>query len=511
MIKVKKRLSRVLRGAAIHLITQGAIREKMSEEFSEGMNGQSEDFAKLYESFTSGMSESLRLGDRIKGQIISIGKDSVFVDTGTKIDGVVDSVELLDKNGHLPYQVGDTLELYIVSLRGGEIRLSKAVSGAAGIHALYEAYQKGVPVEGKVKGQIKGGFQVDIMHKRAFCPVSQMDLKFVDRPEDHVGKTYHFLITQLEEGGKNIVLSRRELLRREREKEVKKFLEGLEAGADVQGRVTRLAPYGAFVEIFPGVEGMVHISEMSWSRCEKPGDVIQVGDEVLVRVMKVEKGEKPHHARISLSMKQVTGDPWLEMEGKFEVGEKVKGTVVRCTKFGAFVEMAPGIEGLVHISEMSYRKRIIRPEEVVNPGDTVSVVVKELDIPKKRISLSIKDAEGDPWLEVEEKFRVGQPVEGTLEKKEKFGYFIALQPGVTGLLPASKMKAAQKPSVLEKLKAGDMVRVVIEEIHTRERKITLGPADSMEEEDWKAFTKQGAKPSTLLGEKLKKALEEKKE
>jgi small subunit ribosomal protein S1 len=483
----------------------------MSEESSEGMNGQEEDFAKLYESFTSSMGESLRLGDKIKGQIISIGKDSVFVDTGTKIDGVVDSAELLDKQGHLPYQVGDTLELYVVSLRGDEIRLSKAVSGAAGSHALYEAYQKEVPIEGKVKGQVKGGFHVDIMHKRAFCPVSQMDLKFVDRPEEHVGKTYHFLITQFEEGGKNIVLSRRELLRREREKEVNKFLDGLETGADVQGRVTRLAPYGAFVEIFPGVEGMVHVSEMSWSRVEKPGDVIQVGDDAMVRVMKVEQGNKPDQTRISLSMKQVTGDPWLVAEGKFQIGEKISGRVVRCARFGAFVEIAPGIEGLVHISEMSYRKRIMRPEEVVKVGDSVSVVVKELDIPKKRISLSIKDAEGDPWLEVDEKYRVGQPVEGTLEKKEKFGYFIVLEPGVTGLLPASKMKSAQKPSVLEKLKAGDTVRVVIEEIHPRERKITLGPADAMEEEDWKTFTKQEVKPSTLLGEKLKKALEDKKE
>jgi small subunit ribosomal protein S1 len=505
------RLSRVLRSAAIHLIIQGAIRKEMSEEFSGSVNGQSEDFAKLYESFTSGMGEGLRLGDRIKGQIISIGKDSVFVDTGTKIDAVVDSAELLDKNGHLPYQIGDILELYIVSIRGDEIRLSKAISGAAGIHALHEAYEKEVPVEGKVRGQIKGGFQVDIMRKRAFCPMSQMDLIFVDRPEDHVGKTYHFLITQFEEGGKNIVLSRRELLRREREKEVKKFLQDLETGADTQGRVTRLAPYGAFVEIFPGVEGMVHISEMSWSRVEKPQDVIQAGDEVMVRVMKVETGGKPYQTRISLSMKQVTGDPWLGVEGKFQVGDKVKGRVVRCTKFGAFVEIAPGIEGLVHISEMSYRKRIINPDEVVKAGDTVNVVVKELNIPKKRISLSMKDAEGDPWLEVEGKYSVGQPVEGTLEKKEKFGYFIALEPGVTGLLPASKMKAAQKPSALEKLRAGEMVRVVIEEIHPKERKITLGPADSMEEEDWKTFTKRGGNPSTLLGEKLRKALEEKKE
>lgn len=476
----------------------------MAEDFS---NGESEDFAKLYESFTSGMSESLRVGDRISGTVISISKDSVFVDTGTKIDGVVDSAELLDEEGRLPFQVGDTLELYVASVRGDEIRLSKAVTGAAGTRALSDAYEQGIPVEGKVKGQVKGGFHVELMQKRAFCPISQIDLKYTENPEEHLGKTYFFLITQFEEGGKNVVVTRRELLRREHEKEVKKFLETLKVDSDLQGRVTRLAPYGAFVEIFPGLEGMAHISEMSWSRSDKPGDVVHVDDQVMVRVLKIEKGDKPEQPRISLSMKQVTGDPWLQMEGKFQIGEKIPGRVVRCTKFGAFVEIAPGIEGLVHISEMSYRKRVNRPEEVVKPGDTVHVVVKEVDLPKRRVSLSIKDAEGDPWADVAEKYRVGQTLEGTLEKKEKFGFFINLEPGITGLLPASRIKASQKPAEMEKFKPGDAVPILIEEIHPRERKMTLGLVDSTEEGDWKNFASQGDKPATLLGEKLKKALE----
>jgi small subunit ribosomal protein S1 len=478
----------------------------MSEEFR---NEESEDFAKLFE-LSPGRDERLRVGDRISGPIIAIGKDSVFVDTGTKIDGVVDSSELLDETGNLPYHVGDALELYVVSLRGDEVRLSKAVSGLGGARALSDAYENAIPVEGKVKGQVKGGFHVEVMQKRAFCPVSQMEMRFTEKPEEHVGKTYHFLISQFEEGGKNIVLSRRELLRKEHEEEAKKFFETLEVGSDIPGKVTRLTSYGAFVEIFPNLEGMVHISELSWSRVEKPGDVVQVDDPVMVRVMSVEPGEKPDQARVSLSMKLVTGDPWLQVDGKFQIGEKVKGKVIRCTKFGAFVEIAPGIEGLVHISEMSYRRRVVRTEEVVSPGDVVPVVVKEVDLPRRRISLSMKDAEGDPWVEVEEKYRVGQALDGTLEKKEKFGYFIAIEPGITGLLPASKIKAAQKPSTIEKLKPGDPVRVVIEEIQARERRMTLGTGGSMEEEDWKKFSKQGGKSSTLLGEKLMKAMEEKK-
>jgi small subunit ribosomal protein S1 len=478
----------------------------MSEEFK---NGESEDFAKLFESFTPGTGERLRVGDRISGQIIAIGKDSVFVDTGTKIDGIVDSSELLDETGNLPYHVGDALELYVVSLRGDEVRLSKAVSGLGGARALSDAYENAIPVEGKVKGQVKGGFHVEVMQKRAFCPVSQMEMRFTDKPEEHVGKSYHFLISQFEEGGKNIVLSRRELLRKEHEIEVKKFFETLKVGSDIPGKVTRLTPYGAFVEIFPNLEGMVHISELTWSRVETPGDVVQVDDPVMVRVMNIEHGEKPDQARISLSMKEVTGDPWQQVDGKFQIGEKIKGKVTRCAKFGAFVEIAPGIEGLVHISEMSYR-RVFKTEEVVSPGDVVHVVVKEVDLPRKRISLSIKDAEGDPWVEVAEKYRVGQAIEGTLEKKEKFGYFIALEPGITGLLPASKVKAAQKPSPIEKLRPGDPVRVVIEEIQPRERRMTLGTGDSAEEDDWKKFSKQKGKSSTLLGEKLMKAMKDKK-
>jgi small subunit ribosomal protein S1 len=479
----------------------------MSEEFK---NGETEDFAKLFESFTPGTGERLRVGDRITGPIIAIGKDSVFVDTGTKIDGVVDSSELLDEDGNLPYHLGDALELYVVSLRGDEVRLSKAVSGLGGARALSDAFENAIPVEGKVKGQVKGGFHVEVMQKRAFCPVSQMEMRFTERPEEHVGRTYHFLISQFEEGGRNIVLSRRELLRKEHEQEAKQFLETLKVGSDIPGKVTRLTPYGAFVEIFPNLEGMVHVSELSWSRVDKPGDVVRVDDTVTVKVMSVEPGERPDQARVSLSMKLVTGDPWLQMDGKFQIGEKVKGKVIRCTKFGAFVEIAPGIEGLVHISEMSYRKRVVRTEEVVSPGDTVHVVVKEVDLPRKRVSLSIKDAEGDPWVEVAEKYHVGQTLDGTLEKKEKFGYFIAIEPGITGLLPASKIKAAQKPSTVEKLKPGDIVRVVIEEIHPRDRKMTLGTGDSSGGEDWKSFSKQGGKSSTLLGEKLMKALEEKK-
>jgi small subunit ribosomal protein S1 len=326
-----------------------------------------------------------------------------------------------------------------------------------------------------------------------------------------VGKSYLFLITQFEEGGKNIVVSRRELLKREQQKAISKFTEGLAVGAELDGKVTRVMPYGVFVEIFPGVEGLVHVSEVSWSRVEKPEEVFHTGDSMRVKVLAIEKGQKRNALKISLSVKQMTGDPWEQMEGRFQIGEKVKGRVVRCAAFGAFVEIAAGIEGLVHVSEMSYTKRVLKPEEVVQVGDSVAVVVKEIDIPRRRISLSIKDAEGDPWLEVPEKYRIGQSVDGTIEKKEKFGYFISLEPGVTGLLPISKIKNALKPGQIEKLKPGDPIALLIEDVHAGERKISLGLGDSKDEEGWKEFAGGVHKKTSVLGEKLQQALQKKME
>jgi small subunit ribosomal protein S1 len=482
---------------------------RMSEEKSENEEKPGESFAELFESYNGHRTERVQIGERIRGKIISVGKDTIYVDTGTKIDGVVEKHELADENGTVPYKEGDELELYVASYDGNEIRLSKTVSGAGSLNMLRDAFENSIPMEGKVKGQIKGGYQVEIAERRAFCPISQMDLKRADSPDQHVGKSYLFLITQFEEGGRNIVVSRRELLKREQQKAISKFMEGLAVGAELDGKMTRVMPYGVFVEIFPGVEGLVHVSEVSWSRVEKPEEVLHTGDPVRVKVLAIEKGQKRNALKISLSAKQTTGDPWEQMEGRFQIGEKVKGKVVRCAAFGAFVEVAPGIEGLVHVSEMSYTKRVLKPEEVVQVGDIVAVVVKETDIPRRRISLSIKDAEGDPWLDVPEKYRVGLSVNGPIEGKEKFGYFISLEPGVTGLLPISKIKNSLKPGQIEKLKQGDTIAVLVEEVHPSERKITLSPGDSKDEEGWKEFAGNDQKKTSFFGEKLQQALRKK--
>lgn len=469
-----------------------------------------DNFAQMVESYNAQIEAEVRVGDKLKAQIISIGADSVFVNTGTKIDGVVEKKELLDESGNFPYKEGDVLDLYVVTVRENEIRLSKALSGAGGEDLLRDAFNNKIPVEGKIREQCKGGFIVDVMQQRAFCPVSQIDTRYVEKPEEYVGNTYQFKISRFENNGKNIVLSRRDLLAREQKELKKQFMETLVAGAVLPGKVRNVMPYGAFVELYPGVEGMVHVSELSWSRVEKTEEAIKTGDEITVKILSVEKNEK-NQLKISLSVKQVDGDPWESGEMTFNAGDKIQGKVTRCTDFGAFVEIAPGIEGLVHVSEMSYVKRVMKPEDVVKPGDIVDVMVKEADMSKKRISLSMRDAEGDPWGDIKQKYAVGASVTGTLEKKEKFGYFITLEPGITGLLPKSKFSKSEKASLFEKLRIGDSVTVVVDDVKIKDRKISLGIGEEKSEEDWRKYTKPTQKVSlSSLGEKLQQAMQAKK-
>ncbi len=465
-----------------------------------------EDFAQLFEAYADQMTPDLRVGEKVEAPIIAIGEEAVFVDTGCKIDGFVVKGELLDEDGQLPHQVGDRLTLYVVSHTDSGIQLSKALAGSGNLQTLRTAQSEGIPVEGKVTAPCKGGFQVSLMGRRAFCPISQIDQRYVEKPEEYVGQSFRFLILRLEQGGRNIVVSRRELLDREQAKAREAFLAELQPGAVVEGRVTRLTGFGAFIELFPGVEGLVHISELSWSRVKQTEDVLSPDQVVSVKILGIQDREKGRDKRIALSLKQVGGNPWDQVTEMFHAGQTVEGTVTSVTRYGAFMEIAPGIEGLVHISEMSYRKRVAKPEEIVRRGDTAQAVIKEIDTDKRRISLSIKDAEGDPWADVSTRYSLGQTVEGILEKRESFGLFVALEPGITGLLPASKMRAAEQPDAYDRLKPGDTVAVIIGEIDPAGRRITLLPRSEAGEGGWQGFSATTDAGFGSLGEKLQRAL-----
>jgi small subunit ribosomal protein S1 len=243
---------------------------------------------------------------------------------------------------------------------------------------------------------------------------------------------------------------------------------------------------------------------------DTPEQAVAIGDELQVKVLGIKAGDKPGTQKISLSVKQALGDPWADAPQRIHVGAKMKGKVTRCANFGAFVELFPGIEGLVHISEMSYTRRVMRPEEIVAPGDPVMVTVKEFDLDRKRISLSIKDSEGDPWADIEDKYAIGAKVQGQVEKKEGFGIFVNLAPGITGLLPKSKIAASERASVIEALKPGAAIGVTIEGINAAERKISLGTGDAVDDSGWQEFAGGSSRSLGSLGDQLKKALSQQK-
>jgi small subunit ribosomal protein S1 len=483
----------------------------MTDEDDKHVPEEEPSFAELLEAYEGQPVDALQVGDKVPVRVIAIGKDAVFVDTGTKIDGAVERAELLDENGNLTCEVGDTLELFVVGREEGEIRLSRALSGAGGLQMLQEAHAGQIPVEGKVQSTCKGGFHIRLLQQRAFCPVSQIDVRYVETPEEYVGQTLSFLVTQFEARGRNIVVSRRRLLEKEREASRAAFMAELQPDTVHEGRVVRVVPFGAFVELVPGVEGLVHVSELSWSRVSETGDVVREGDRLTVKVLEIKAGEGQQNPKIALSVKQVGDNPWETAIERFQAGDLVPAKITRCAAFGAFAEVAPGIEGLIHISEFSFLQRVRKPEDMVAPGETVTVMIKSVDPVQHKLALSLRDVGGDPWQSLTEKYRPGQVVEGTVAKKAPFGLFVALEAGVTGLLPKARWQDATDPGRLENAKVGERLAVAIETIDPAQRRIGLAPGERADGGgNWQSFAPAEPKSMGSLADKLQAALEAKK-
>lgn len=474
-----------------------------------------EDFASLLEAHGKS-SEHLHTGQRVNAVVIALTADSVFLDVGIKVDGIMDRKDVVDANGETTIAVGDSIDVWVVSVNAHEIRLSRSMSGS-GIAALEDARDAGIPVEGRIVASCKGGYTVEVLGKTAFCPGSQIDGGGSDS-DALVGSTQQFVITRIENRGRNIVVSRRALLAKERQESLETLLKSLKEGDTVEGKITRLAAFGAFLEIAPSVEGMIHISELSWSRVSSADEVVNIGDVVRAKVLSIGQDDKGN-TRISLSCKKAEGDPWLSAEGRLNVGQICQGRVIRLAPFGAFVEVLPGLEGLVHLSEMSWTKRINKAEEAVTVGDTVSVKIKEFSVERRRISLSLRDAEGDPWSEVAERFPVGTEVTGTVESRAQFGLFVSLMPGVTGLLPNAVVKGSPLQGQLAKLGKGDSVTLIVQAVDLTSKRISLAPEGSapMEDTSWKnhpaASTATTNTPSSSsfgnLGQALQAAMQKK--
>jgi len=325
-------------------------------------------------------------GQKIQATVVDISQDSIFLDIGEKSEGFLDRSELEDETGVVTVKAGDTLEVYFLSTSNNEMLFTTKIGGGSSSRAhLEEAYRSSIPVEGLVKKEIKGGFEITVAgNVRAFCPYSQMDLRKIADPEEYIGGQMLFKITQFSEGGRNIVLSRRIILEEERELKREELRKHLQEGMTVKGKISSIKDFGAFVDV-DGLEGLIPISEIGWSRTENISDVLSEDQDVEVMILKLDW----ENERFTFSLKQALPDPWKDIAKQFPVGSYHAGKVVRLAKFGAFVNLAAGIDGLLHISKLGGGRRINHPKEVVDTGQTVDVKIEDIDQEQKRISLSL--------------------------------------------------------------------------------------------------------------------------
>lgn len=334
-------------------------------------------FEELFAQSDKGMDRRLSVGDFVQGEILSIGKEETFVSTGTPVDGMMYTRDLLDENKQVKYKVGDVIDCVVTAMKGGEVRLTKKGSLAATTDSLEDAFDMELPVEGRVTETCNGGFRVNIQGKTAFCPISQIDLKFVQDANEYVDRKFEFMITQLDPKGRNIVVSRRRLLELQRAENEGTFMLKHQPGALLEGKIVRLERFGAFVELEPGIEGLVHVSELSWSRVNDPHEVVAVGQSCTVKLLKTE--EIDGKLKISLSLKQADGEgnPWMTVPQKFPVGTVVKGKVEKKEAYGLFVNIAPGVTGLLPKSK--WRDSVDASQfENKKRGDDVTVQVDQI-------------------------------------------------------------------------------------------------------------------------------------
>lgn len=411
-------------------------------------------------------------GSLIQGTIISVGKDEVIVDVGFKSEGVLMMREFR-RSGAGDIQVGDVVDLYLEQMENdeGQVVLSKEKADKIKIwNKVAEFFEKGEALEGTLVSRIKGGVSVDLGGIRGFLPGSQVDIRPVRNLDRVLGQTMEMKVIKMNQARGNIVLSRRQLLEEQRTGMKDKILSTLKEGQIVKGVVKNLTDYGAFVDL-GGLDGLLHITDISWGRIGHPSEVFKIGDAVEVVILKFDRERE----RVSLGYKQKTPDPWVAVEQKYRVGDRVSGKVVSITDYGAFIELEEGIEGLVHVSEMSWTQRVKHPSKVVNLGDEVETMVLNIDAANKRISLGIKQVEANPWDSIEERYPVGSRISGTVRNITDFGVFVGLEEGIDGLVHISDLswtEHVKHPS--EVLSKGDEVEAVVLAIDKEKERISLG-------------------------------------
>ena len=457
-----------------------------SDEFppEDELPPEEEDFARMLEE--SLQPETYQEGEMVEGRIVSVSSDVAFIDVGGKGEATIEIEELKDEDGELDVQVGDIVQGIVVSTRGG-LRLShKLARGAASRQRLEDAFASGLPVEARVVKAIKGGYEVRIGEQRAFCPISQIDNVFTDDPSIHEDKVYTFRIIEFKAEGKDLVLSRRALLEEEEQERAAEVRLTIVPDAVLPGRVVSVRPYGAFVDLGGGIQGLLHVSEMGWSRVSNPSEVVQPGDQITVKVLGIDE-EK---GKISLGLKQLQADPWTSAADTYEVGQVLMGRVTRIADFGAFVELEPGIEGLAHVSTFPPTGKRDEWKLAVQPGTSVAVEILSFDPEQKRIGIAVAAQgsvreRGAAEPAARGKIAAGERVKGTVERHESYGVFVFLAPGRTGLIHHTETGIEKESELLKAFPVGSEIEVMVLEVDPEGRRIRLSRQAVLESEERK--------------------------
>ncbi|EBQ5933267.1 30S ribosomal protein S1 [Salmonella enterica subsp. enterica serovar Newport] len=452
----------------------------------------------MTESFAQLFEESLkeietRPGSIVRGVVVAIDKDVVLVDAGLKSESAIPAEQFKNAQGELEIQVGDEVDVALDAVEDGfgETLLSreKAKRHEAWI-TLEKAYEDAETVTGVINGKVKGGFTVELNGIRAFLPGSLVDVRPVRDTLHLEGKELEFKVIKLDQKRNNVVVSRRAVIESENSAERDQLLENLQEGMEVKGIVKNLTDYGAFVDL-GCVDGLLHITDMAWKRVKHPSEIVNVGDEINVKVLKFDR----ERTRVSLGLKQLGEDPWVAIAKRYPEGTKLTGRVTNLTDYGCFVEIEEGVEGLVHVSEMDWTNKNIHPSKVVNVGDVVEVMVLDIDEERRRISLGLKQCKSNPWQQFAETHNKGDRVEGKIKSITDFGIFIGLDGGIDGLVHLSDISwnVAGEEAVRE-YKKGDEIAAVVLQVDAERERISLGVKQLAEDpfNNWVALNKKGA-------------------
>jgi len=442
--------------------------------------------------------ENFQRGNILKGKIVGKAGDDVVIDVGLKSEGLINKSEF---EHYDDLEVGDVIEVLLEELEDdtGAVRLSKRKADRIrGWEKILETKREDDVVEGKCMRKIKGGLLVDI-GVPVFLPASQVDIR---RPSDigaYIGKMIRAVILKVDEERRNIVISRRRLIEKEREAAKEELLNSVKVGETIKGSVTNIADFGAFVDL-GGLDGLLHITDMSWGRVSHPSDRVKIGDEIEVKILSIDRDKE----KIALGLKQLEESPWDKIDAKYPIGSRVRGKVVNLVSYGAFVQLEEGIEGLVHISEMSWTRRVNHPSELVNVEDEVDVVVLDINRDKHEISLGIKQTEVNPWELVAEKYPPGTIIEGTIRNLANYGAFVEIEPGIDGLLHVSDISWTEKIShPNEKFKKSDSVKCVVLDIDQDKQRVGLG-LKQLSEDPWLRAIPDAYKPGMVVHGKVTK-------